>query len=414
MVAAPRLRKKECLLKPELDGERFPDLLKVAAIYGPNASGKSSLMMGMHVLQKMVSRKADTSDSALPVMPFRFDPELANEPSRFEVHFITERCRYQFELALTRERVVEERLISYPKGVETLFYERVYKDGGDIYTLGPKLEGGDTVHNAWKMLTSPQVLFLTQAVANSSEELKQLRAPLHWLRREFSVLDDAEMNVWADLVQMIGVNTPVIGERVSGYLQELDVPVTEMIFQNENTEQLPPVDDSSLTERQRLLLDSMRRPKKTTLTHVSQLGSANFDLSEESKGTRNLIGFYIPWAMSEAHVVMVDEFDSSLHPEIVVALVKKFLKADGKGQLIFTTHDTHLMDSKLLRRDQFWLTERNSCGATRLRSVYDFAGRETEDVEKRYYEGHYRALPIIKQNDQMPATNHDDVQVGKS
>jgi len=409
MVAAPRLRKKECLLKPDLEGERFPDLLKVGAIYGPNASGKSSLMMGMNVLQTMVHRKPDPERRALPVMPFRFDPAMLNEPSRFEVHFIAERCRYQFEVALTKERVVEERLVAYPRGLETLYYERIFKDGTDVYRMGPKLEGGEAVHNAWKMLTGAQVLFLSQAVANSSEELKQLRAPFNWLQRDFSVLDDAEMNGWAELVQTIGVNLPVIGVRISDYLQELDVPVTEIVFQAEKTDEHSAIKDVSLTEKQRGLLESVRNPKKTTLTHTTSLGKADFDLSEESKGTRNLIGFYMPWAMSGSHVVMVDEFDSSLHPEIVVALVKKFLKADGQGQLIFTTHDTHLMDSRLLRRDQFWLTERNSCGATRLRSIYDFAGREAEDVEKRYYEGHYRALPAIRQSEKKVDVDQSEV-----
>ena len=76
--------------------------------------------------------------------------------------------------------------------------------------------------------------------------------------------------------------------------------------------------------------------------------------------------------------------------------MKKLLDAKLLSQLIFTTHDTHLMDTKLLRRDQIWLTERDAAGATQLRSVHDFEGRESEDVEKRYYEGRYRSLPFIK------------------
>lgn len=93
---------------------------------------------------------------------------------------------------------------------------------------------------------------------------------------------------------------------------------------------------------------------------------------------------------------MVDELDSSLHPKLVEALVERHLQSGLENQLIFTTHDTHLMDAKLLRRDQIWMTERDETGATQLRSVHDFEGREGEDVEKRYYEGRYRALPMVK------------------
>jgi AAA15 family ATPase/GTPase len=93
---------------------------------------------------------------------------------------------------------------------------------------------------------------------------------------------------------------------------------------------------------------------------------------------------------------MIDELDSSLHPKIIALLVEKHIKSRDQGQLIFTTHDTHLMDTKLLRRDQFWITERDGNGATKLRSIHDFKGRDSEDIEKRYYEGRYRGLPIVK------------------
>jgi AAA15 family ATPase/GTPase len=88
--------------------------------------------------------------------------------------------------------------------------------------------------------------------------------------------------------------------------------------------------------------------------------------------------------------------DSSLHPSIVDDLIEKHLDSGLDTQLIFTTHDTHLMNAKTLRRDQFWITERDANGATCLYSVHDFEGREGEDVEKRYFEGRYRGLPLIR------------------
>jgi AAA15 family ATPase/GTPase len=97
-------------------------------------------------------------------------------------------------------------------------------------------------------------------------------------------------------------------------------------------------------------------------------------------------------------LVSIDELDTSLHPQIVARLIKQHLQLKAPRQLIFTTHDTHLMDTRILRRDQIWLTERDINGATQLRSVHDFEGRESEDVEKRYYEGRYRGLPILRES----------------
>ena len=85
-----------------------------------------------------------------------------------------------------------------------------------------------------------------------------------------------------------------------------------------------------------------------------------------------------------------------MHPKIVSTLVAKHVESSIPSQLIFTTHDTHLMDSKLLRRDQIWITDRDMYGATQLRAINDFEGREGEDIEKRYYEGRYRGLPLIR------------------
>ena len=132
------------------------------------------------------------------------------------------------------------------------------------------------------------------------------------------------------------------------------------------------------------------------------MGDAEFDFSEESGGTQNLIGFWLPLLnLKDIHkemVVIIDEFDSSLHPKIVESLVKDHLTNNVKSQLIFTTHDTHLMNTKILRRDQFWLTERDTNGATQMFSIHDFQGRDSEDIEKRYYEGRYRGLPILSRS----------------
>jgi len=390
MVAAPRLKKGDNVFKPVVKGEKLPDLLKVAAIYGPNASGKSNLIKAFDIVRDIANRQPSAQSTLLPASPFRFDPQLADQPSRIELHFVYAEQRYEFELALTQDRIIQERLIAFPKGKETLLYERCHLPSGDEYIFGSQLEGGKDLHELWKKSTGPQVLFLAQAVANSSEELKQLREPLTWLQTGFIIVS-GDMNRLADSSQKLAKGNPSFGEEISSFLQEVDVPVTSIRFDQIKSEpELPGL--SSLTNA---------KPKsKTILTHQTALGEAEFDFQEESEGTKNLIGFWLPWYVhatsSITSTLVVDELDSSLHPEIVALLVAKHIKSDSVTQLIFTTHDTHLMDTKLLRRDQFWLTERDANGATQLRSIHDFEGRESEDLEKRYYEGRYRGLPFVR------------------
>jgi hypothetical protein len=380
MVAAPRLQKRDNVFKPNVKGEKLPDLLKVAAIYGPNASGKSNLIETFDVIRS-IAIGANTQFESLPVTPFRFDPQLADQPTRIEVHFIVDEQRYQFDLALTSARIVEERLLVFPKGKEMLLYERRHLDSGDHYTFGKHLEGGSDLHELWRKVTGPQALFLVQAVTNSNEVFTQLRTPLKWLRGGFMTIV-GNMEAWGVSSQEIAKENPFFAKELSQFLQDIDVPITSIRFDDLDS-------------------DSKIPQSNTIFTYRTALGEADFSFEEQSEGTKNLIGFWLPWiahssSAEENHILIVDELDSSLHPEIVVSLIAKHIKSDVPRQLIFTTHDTHLMDTKLLRRDQFWLTERDANGATQLRSIHDFEGRESEDLEKRYYEGRYRGLPFIR------------------
>jgi energy-coupling factor transporter ATP-binding protein EcfA2 len=399
MVATPRLSKKRNVIKAPLTGEKFPGLLKVAAIYGPNASGKSSLMQALGIMHNLILKLPSVIGDSLPVKTFRFDSGLTGEPSEFEYHFIREGVRYQFVLGLTEERITEERLLYYPKGKESVLYERHFEGGREVYKFGELLEGGKEVHEAWRKLTSPKTLFLAQAVVNSSEDLKQLRVPFGWFKSGLWIVEQDSMRSWSKVSFEVLKKVPDFTGALEGFLQETDIPVSSIRLEEADNVESPAL---SLEKKTASSSHAEKRDDKATFTHVSLLGNAEFDFSEESGGTKNLIGFWLPWMTMNflspvgTGILAVDELDSSLHPEIVASILDKHLESELNTQLIFTTHDTHLMNTKILRRDQFWITERDANGATKLFSIHDFEGREGEDVEKRYFEGRYRGLPLIR------------------
>jgi len=390
MVAASRAGKKNNTFVPIVDGERFPALLKVAAIYGPNASGKSSLVAAFEAIHDCTKSNADKT---LPFKPFRFDPDLIGRPSEIEVDFIVAKKRYTFYLAATDERIYSEHLHTYKKGKQISLYKRDFIDGKEKYET-TNLEGGEVVHNAWKKLTSPRTLFIRQACLNSSEELDQLSAPFEWMSSRLAATCNHHMEGWAEASKSIGIRDKDYATDISLFLREIDVPVESISFEMKGKNK-----DTYTTEKPST--DEYDQIK-TTLVHKTALGEASFDFSEESDGTKNLMGFWLPYSlMGEKGVIsslVIDELDSSLHPSIVEMLVKQHINKSDSSQLIFTTHDTHLMNSDILRRDQIWLTERDRFGATRLTSVHEFEGREGENIEKRYFEGRYRSLPILSSN----------------
>ena len=398
MVAAPRLGKKENVFKPKVAGENLPHLLKVAAIYGPNASGKSSLVMAMNTVTRILALSPSDEDP-LPVSPFRFDPVLQDQPSEFEYNFVSQGLRYQYLLSVSPERITHESLIAYPRGKETLYYSRKYLPGkGDVYEIGTALEGGSIVHDAWKRLTSPKTLFLGQATANSSEDMTQLRIASEWFKKGSICISQDGMSQWAVMSRSMIKKNDGYKKYLQTFLQDVDVPITDIRFEikNKSSEEIGP--DSVFTEHYR----AVETDSRTVLTHTTALGTAEFDFKEESGGTRNLMGFWLPWTLIDGkhseYLIVVDELDSSLHPKIVENLIQRHLETSDGAQLIFTTHDTHLMNTKRMRRDQFWLTERDANGATVMFSVHDFKGRDSEDMEKRYFEGRYRGLPILRRS----------------
>lgn len=400
LVATPRLHKRENVFKPELTGEKFPDLLKVAVIYGPNASGKSNLLKALDVVQEIAYREPSTRDIPLPVVPFRFDAVLIDQPSLFELHFIHSGVRYQFNLAATGERIVGEKLLAFPKGRESLLYERQHTPQGETYSFGSLLTASlnSELLETWKKLTPPKLLFIAQAVANSSEELTQLKTPFEWLRESRLSLLNGMEGMTASAQRLVG-KYEVHAKDMTAFLREVDVPISDIRVETIETPQFQLNALASIASPDEKSTKTYTR-NKTILTHKTALGEADLSFEDESDGTKNLMGFWLPWitqapALFPRRLLVVDELDSSLHPKIVAALIEKHINAKVPSQLIFTTHDTHLMDAKLLRRDQFWITERDMNGATQLRSIHDFEGRDNEDIEKRYYEGRYRGLPLI-------------------
>jgi hypothetical protein len=144
-------------------------------------------------------------------------------------------------------------------------------------------------------------------------------------------------------------------------------------------------------------------PKEIEVTHRDSTGKGTtvLRMDEESQGTQRLFNLGFPWfnALSEGRVLFVDELDASLHPLMTAALIRLFQSpeyAASKAQVFFTTHDTSLMSSDLLRRDQIWFAEKDQVNSTRLYPLSDYRPRKGEALERGYLRGRFGALPKIE------------------
>lgn len=404
MVAAPRIGKKENIFEAPIN-EDFPQLLRAAVIYGPNASGKSNLLKGFRSLIQIAKREPSNKENHIPVQPFAFDPALADETSKFEIHFIVNKLRYEFILHADKNRITKEKLTCFPNGVEEILYDRSYIKNLDSYNYISGLQEDKLILDFWEKITPKDVLFLSQVISNNKNPDVKLLSAFDWLTKGLTCylgganqLLDATVNLLQSDDNGGELIREFFKENLTDFLRDFDVPISSIEYEekNKNKNINVDVDVDVISEKKH------KQTKDIYFKHDTKLGEFRINFDDQSAGTQSLVSFYTPWARTQrvrdgriaGGTLIVDELDSSLHPLIVESLVKKHINnSESTSQLIFTTHDTHLMNTKILRRDQIWVTDRDAYGATILTCLHEYKGREGEDIEKRYYEGRYRGLP---------------------
>lgn len=379
-----------------------PSLLRSAVLYGPNASGKSTLIKALKFVEGQVlfSQKESQAGDEIEVEPFKLTAESRAAESEFEITFMEQGVRYEYGFCCNRKRFTEEWMFAYPLGRAQKWFHRVFdsKTGKDVYKFNTSFHGGRQ-RQSWASQTRPNALFFSTAVQLNNE---QLRPAFDWFKSRLRVLDSAQgfsPGYTLQLCETEGNRQEIINFMNSADLSIADIQIKKIAI----SEELFPEDmPASLKET---FLESMAGKKllKPRFFHkdVNTQESIEFDEEEESDGTRALFAFAGPWldVIKNERVLVVDELDTSLHPLLVHYLVKLLHHANSKAQLVFTTHDTTLLSQKLLRRDQVWFTEKNKKCATVLYPLSDFSPRDNEAVERGYLNGRYGGIPFLKELD---------------
>jgi AAA15 family ATPase/GTPase len=359
-------------------------LVRSAVIYGPNASGKSNLIKAIYFLQQFVllSSTSYQEKQKIPLRPFRLDEKSHNEPSEFTIDFVCEGVRFTYQVALTEDQVIREELCAYPKNYRQIWFTRSWNSSSSSYDWyqGPSFKGE---HKVWEQVTRSNALYLSTAVQFNSEQLKPL---FLWFRDQLVVLlknsPTQEIHFNPDLTFQF-LKDPQTASWIQKFMECADVGIEGF--------QLIEEESSPIT---RVAVRTHHRMLNSNLNVV-------FDLyQDESDGTQILFSKAGGWlkALQEGLVLFVDELDLHLHPNIVRFLVELFHspKTNLKNaQLVFTTHDTSLLDTDLFRRDQVWFVQKDDNKGSRLYSLLDFKPRKGEAIGKGYLQGRYGALPFM-------------------
>ncbi|MBN4079238.1 ATP-binding protein [Beggiatoa alba] len=380
-------------------GAGNPALLHSAAIYGPNAAGKSNLVKALQTMRDVVVESATKMQHGdeLPVISFRLDVETEQAPSQFEVVFVVDGVRYQYGFAATRSRVTGEWLLAFPKGPPQRWFSRVWDEARQMYDwkMGQALSGQKQL---WRESTRPNALFLSTAVQLNSEQLQPV---YNWFSRTLRI---AQLGGWGSWFTASLCENPGSRERVVDFLKaaDLDIHDVQVTRKKFDVHSLPDDMPSSLKTQLVEELNNKDMMEIKTLHQTAEGRTVLFDFDDESDGTQKLFAFAGPWLDSLEHgfVLFVDELHYNLHPKLVRFLIELFHSPEtnpNNAQLVFTTHETSILSQEVFRRDQIWFCEKDGGQATEVIPLSDFSPRKNrENLEMSYLAGRYGALPYIR------------------
>ena len=370
-------------------------LLRSAVVYGANAGGKSNLIKALQYMRGVVLESATVIQpgQTFAVQAFRLDGVSATQPTEFEVTFILGDVRYQYGFAMTPQRVVSEHLLVYKAFKPQRWFERHFDadSGKDVYEFGPGLKGAK---NLWEGATRPNALFLSMAVQLNSDALRPV---FDWFSTGLVIFNEQAQLSPQISIQML---KQVDGRKqICEFLTAADISISDIeVVTRKVPSQAVHFD---LVAGKTEVRSEEVEEHQLRFSHVTEDGKAVFDLMDESNGTRNLLFLAGPVLdiLSKGLTLVIDELDTSLHTLLVRELVRLFHRPEtntGGAQLVFTTHDTSLLDApNLFRRDQVWFVEKNKDQASALVALSEFNPRKNEALERGYLMGRYGGVPFL-------------------
>lgn len=381
----------------EKDGLR---LLPVAVLYGANSSGKTNVIKAFGVFRHILINNVKlNSDEPIKYEPFMLDNISDKKPTLFEVQLLMDGALYRYGFEYTRKAIIGEwlyeRRLSYGAKEHYLFRRerQNFSISSTYFTEGKNKESSTTKNRLFLSLVAQLNGQISQKiiqdlkhynVISGLEDYAYNHVTLKMLEKHLKGCDDA-MTLFENLD--LGFTNIKVKEREVP--DEIKEKLANLPFLNQEK------------------VNSHKFLETFTTHHIYDsdgeiVGQKVFRADDkESNGTNKVISLAGPIfnTLISGKVLFVDELDAKLHPMITRAIVHLFMdrQTNPKGaQLIFTTHDTHLLNTKYLRRDQIWFTEKDKTEASDLYSLLDFKVRNDRDIENDYINGRYGAIPFIK------------------
>lgn len=363
-------------------------VLRSAVIYGANGSGKSNFINALLFMCNLVQ-------TSISYQPGQKIPQATHKlsekekPSTFDIQFIRKNVRYAYGFSIEGGAITEEYLYYFPNGRQVKIFER------DRMNIQPGNRYKSSFDVSIKDVLKENRLFLSCA-ANYSN-VRELEEAFLFYTTDI-VIYNPSMNNWTEYSIRLMQDNPSIKEEFLQMLNALDTGIQDVKLKVEKVKFTDLKRDLQLPDNLMGLIPEQEGNRIEAKVVYDQF---EIDLlSEESSGIKRLFEIICPMIdiLNTGKVLICDELEASLHEAVIYKIVQLFqnYKKDIFAQLIFSTHDTSLLNRELFRRDQVWFTQLNKDRATDLYSLVEIKDvRKSENLAKGYVSGKYGAIPML-------------------
>lgn len=388
-------------------GFRDP-LLPTIGIYGANASGKTNLLKAINFLIDGIRTSHKTSPEEEAEYPsfFKLIPSSKELPSQFDIDFIHDDQHYHYGFKILKSSIVEEWLYTYlyrKRESKRILFHRNIGEENQFY-FGASLKGNNKIIGE---ITNQSSLFLSQAAQNNHEFLSRI---YQYFKNNFVFRFSSDINKYniADRYKEYGEIQEIVK-----FLKKLDNGIHSLKVVDEDlTEEDKSFHSKFIDLFNEYLfkdepIDMPLSKERIELLHEDNNGKLiPFDFDDESAGTKSVIALLVPVfkTIKNGGIFIVDEIESSLHTLLTIKIIELYNRKQtnpNKAQLIFSTHDTNLLCSGILRRDQIWFTEKSKSGQTVIYPLTDFKLRKKYNIESGYLQGRFGAIPFFGDPNKM-------------